>query len=62
MRTVKVLKKYEEAGGEDGEVEEDATKKNKEFQIRKRTNIQKRRKRKEKKRNRKMVNAILISE
>lgn len=24
MRTVKVLKKYEEAGGEDGEVEEDA--------------------------------------
>lgn len=61
MRTVKVLKKYEEAG-EDGEVEEDATKKNKEFQIRKRTNIQKRRKRKEKKRNRKMVNAILISE
>lgn len=27
MRTVKVLKKYEEAG-EDGEVEEDATKKN----------------------------------
>lgn len=24
MRTVKVLKKYEEAGGEDGEVEKDA--------------------------------------
>lgn len=24
MRTVKVLKKYEETGGEDGEVEEDA--------------------------------------
>lgn len=59
MRTVKVLKKYEEAGAG---WRSRRRCNEKEFQIRKRTNIQKRRKRKEKKRNRKMVNAILISE
>lgn len=33
MRTVKVLKKYEEAGGEDGEVEDAEVKRIKNFKL-----------------------------